>query len=150
MRRIAIILLMCATSLVAIAEGWHYQENQAILMSGAEFLDDDFDNPTYLGIMIDGRHEQDVVAIGIQGDGLTDFRASQLYVVVSFNRGKSEKWRIKELNNEASQYKFFMIVSASKFINRLRSCESLQVTLPIYEYGTKTFYFFADGYPLDW
>ena len=141
---------MCATSLVAMAQyGWYYNDDQAILMSDSEYLEGDFDDPTRLGIVVGGNNV-DYVAMGIHGTGLTDFRDSQLYVVVSFDFGKSERWRIKELKTDKSQFKFFVIVSTEKFINRLRKCEHVSVTLPIYKYGKQTFYLNANGYPLDW
>ena len=134
----------------AFAEGWYYTNNRAMMLSDPLFLDGDPDNPTYLALAIDGNFGKDMILMGLQGDGLTNFREKQLYVVVSFDFGKDERWRIIELNDDDPKFKYFSIVSADKFINRLRSCNSLQVTLPVYQNGTQTFYFNCNGYPLDW
>ena len=150
MRRLVILLMMCAISLTAAAQGWQYRNNKAIMMSDPNFLDGDYDNPTYLGLVVDASYDKDLVAMGLQGDGLTNFRKNQLYVVVKFDWGKDERWRIKEIYTDDSKFKFFLIVSTDKFIKRLRSCNSIQVTLPVYQNGTQTFYFNTNGYPLDW
>ena len=150
MKKIATLLLMCLLSLGAFAQGWEYSDNKAIMMSDPLFLDGDYDNPTHLGLVVDANYDKDLVAMGLQGDGLTNFRENQLYVVVKFDWGKDERWRIKEIYTDDSKFKFFLIVSTDKFIKRLRSCDSLQVTLPVYQNGTQTFYFNCNGYPLDW
>lgn len=150
MKKIATILLMCVMSLTASAEGWQYDNNKAIMMSDPIFLDGDYNNPTCLGLVVDASYDKDLVAMGLQGDGLTNFRENQLYVVVKFDWGKDERWRIKEIYTDDSKFKFFLIVSTDKFIKRLRSCDSIQVTLPVYKNGTQTFYFNCNGYPLDW
>lgn len=151
MKKIAILLIMCAITLTASAQmGWLYQDNIAVLSSTEEYLGDDFNKPTTLTIMLDGSEEGEIAVLGLQGDfALFKFRDNQQYILADFN-GVRTKWEIKTVEVDGKFLKYINVVDASKFIDKLCECDFFSITLPLAVYGTITFYFDANGYPLDW
>lgn len=147
MKQIALILLMYATSLVAMADGWEYEDDKAILVSIPQYLDEDY---TCLNILVLNTAKGDEVLLYLYGEIVDfDFRPRQEYIVVSFfDHKKSSRWKIKEVN--VNDQPVVVIVDSANFIKRLRSTDTLSVKLPVYEQGTQTFTFSSYGYPLDW
>lgn len=146
MKKFVLFTLLTLGSLIATAQGWKYDPQKAMLVSSEEFLSGDFDNPTCLGIAVGKIHGKDCVMIGLYGEyDCHDFRKNQQYIVVNFDRGKNTRWKIKEKDDT-----FFFIVDATRFIQQLTKCNMVSITLPVYDYGKKEFYFSADGYPLDY
>lgn len=152
MRQLMYIIVMLFAWGSACAQGWHYMEQQALIASDTEYLTGDFDSPTQLIVGVDRHSGKDAVVMMLTGEcSIHDFRKSQQYVIVNFDHTGGVKWRITELrDNHDKRFSAFFITDAARFIKHLRKCESMTVTLPVYNYGITTFYFNADGYPLDW
>ena len=151
MKKIITLLLFSTVSLGASAElGWLYKDSIAILTSGEEYLGNDFDNPTALTIMLESGDDMEIALIGLQSDfAFYKFRESQQYIVTDFN-GERTKWEIKNVEIDGNFLKYIYVVDATKFIDKLCECDFFAITLPLAIYGTQTFYFNSNGYPLDW
>lgn len=153
MKKIAILLIMCAITLTASAQmGWLYDNEKGIafLESNEEYLTGDFDKPTTLRIMLDGSEEDELVLLGLEGEVTSyKFRDNQQYVVVNCN-GQSMKWAIETQIVGNNILRYFTIVEASKFIDMLCECDFFSITLPLFGHGITTFYYNTNGYPLDW
>lgn len=152
MRKAALILLMCATSLVAMADGWLYGSGKAGIESHYEFINGNYDKPTTLRLYvgIDESGHEGVMAI-LEGEcDIHDFRDNQQYVMVDFGDLERHKWVIQQVPYKNRKYKAFIFGDAGNLIERLRECDTFTITLPLHGVGTRTFYFYTDGYPLDW
>ena len=152
MRQIAIILLMCATSLMAMADGWQYGSGKAGIESQYEFINGNYDRPTALQLFV-GKDESghDGVLAILQGEcDIHDFRDSQQYVMIDFGDLERHQWAIQQVPYKNRNYNAFIFGDASNLIERLRECDTFTITLPLHGVGTRTFYFYTDGYPLDW
>lgn len=153
MRKATLLLIMCLASLMAVAQdGWQYlDDGRAMIISEPQYFSGYDGTPTCYGVMVGKIDGQDRVMLGLYGEKtIHDFRKNQQYVVVSFDFGKSERWRINHVNGNAATYQYITIVNADQFIRRLRRSENISITLPIFGLGNKTFYFRTGGYPLDW
>lgn len=150
MKKIITLILFCAVSLGASAEvGWLYQDSIAVLTSGEEYLDNDFDRPTTLTIMLESGGDMELALLGLRGDfALYKFRENQQYIITNFN-GERTKWDIEVVRGE-NFLKYVSVLDASKFIAKLCECDFFTITVPLVIYGTTTFYFNTNGYPLDW
>ena len=147
-----LLFLMCATAMTATAQtGWIYGEKIALIKSLENYFTDDFDNPTYMRIIVGTDDDnQDVVMIGAEGyRPQYNFRANQEYIVVDFV-GVQTKWAIEKAPAEDKPMQYFFVTSASKFIEALRQTDIFTISMPLLFHGTQTFYFSANGYPLDW
>lgn len=141
---------MCA--FIGKADGWRYEQGGAILDSFHNYVTGDWDKPTRLGILaIEDYGGKEAVMMVLVGEcDITDFRDNQMYVVVSFDGNKAQRWRIKMDKYNEREFNAFTIVNATAFLKHLQEAESISVTLPLYKQGTQTFRFYAGGYPLDW
>ena len=151
MRKIAIILIMCATSLVAMADGWQYGSGIAVVNSSEEYFSNDFDNPTFMRIIVSTDNENlDIVMVGVEGyQPNYHFRRNQEYVVADFD-GIQSKWAIEKVNIDEKPVQYFYIKEATKFIEVLKKYDYFTITLPLLFNGNTTFHFYTNGYPLDW
>jgi hypothetical protein len=152
MKKTALLLIMCLFAVVALAQnGWIYNDGKAMLISAPENFSGYDGAATYLGMMVGKAEQGNRVLVGLYGDKtIHDFRDNQQYVIVSFDWGKDEKWRIKQVETNGAKYQFFVIVNADNFIKKLRSAKHIAISLPVYKEGVHTFNFGTGGYPLDW
>ena len=147
MKKILFILAMLIMSLgVKAQQGWRYQDNCALLESDWDYLSGDVESPTALSVYIrDG-----FVYCFLSGEcTIHSFRKNQKYIMVSFGIEEEQRWAITEKRFQGSDYRAFSIDNASKFIEKLREAETFYITMPLYQYGIHTFYFYTNGYPLD-
>ena len=150
MKKIVILLMMCAISLTAAAQGWQYRNNKGILESSPLYLSGDYDSPTVLSIMVgNNQHVGDMVLCCLFGDGLCDFRSSQQYVIFNYCDGEI-KVGIQEVTIEGNQFRAFVLDDAARMIGLFRDLDWFTISLPIHKHGVQTFTFSAEGYPLDW
>lgn len=152
MKRIVFLIVLAAVTLAAMADGWQYSNGKAGIESGEEFCNGNYEKSTVLQLFIgmDASGHDGVLAI-LEGEyDISDFRDSQQYVMVDFGDFQRHKWVVEQVPFEGRNYKAFIFGNASELIERLRKCEFFNITLPLYRVGTHTFYFNADGYPLDY
>ena len=153
MKRFIIYTLFICAAFSTLAQGWQYKGDDALLASNDNYITGDFDKPTRLCIFVGYDRENDIehVVMLLQGEcDISNFRQNQMYVVVSFDYEKEQRWRIKKEKVNGNEFAAFSIVNTTAFIKHLQNAESIRVTLPIFQQGTQTFYFSANGYPLDW
>lgn len=128
--------------------GWDYTDQRAILISHVELFDRE--DATVLGIIVANTIKGDDVLLYLHGD-ITEFalRPKQQYIVASFfDKKKKTRWAVTPITINGNT--ILKLVNPQGFINKLRTADFFSITLPIAEEGTQTFYFSADGYPLDW
>lgn len=153
MKKTALLIIMCIATLLAAAQnGWQYVDNgRALIISAPQYFSGFDADPTCYGVMVGKVNGANQVLLGLYGDKqIHDFRDSQQYVVVSFDFGKSVKWRIKPIEANGSKFQFIVVANAEQFLKHLRTAENFDITLPVYGVGNTTFYFTTGGYPLDW
>ena len=152
MRKAALILLMCVTSLVAMAEGWEYAPSKAGIQSEHYRLHGYGHQPTALSfILVHNDKGENVVLCILEGEcTIHDFVEGQKYVCISFGDFVQHKYEIKEITYKDEQFRAFLVGNADEIIERLKECENFSIIVPLYNYGKHTFYFSAVGYPLYW
>jgi hypothetical protein len=152
MKKIALSLFMLVMAFSAMADGWIYENDGAGIESGYEYVTGNYDRPTVLRVFVmKDENKKNIVLCVLEGECTThNFRKNQQYVKVEFGWGDSQKWTIKEVPFEGSNYQAFQIVNATRFITKLKKAEYFEIVLPLYGHGTQDFHFSANGYPLDW
>lgn len=153
MKKTVLLIIMCLASLASMAQnGWQYLDNGcALIISDLQYFSGYDADPTCLGVMVGEIDGKPLVIVGLDGDkSIHDIRDNQQYVVVSFELGKSVKWRIKPFEGNGSKFQYVAIVNSELFLKRLRTAEYFSITLPVFGVGNTTFYFTTGGYPLDW
>ena len=149
MKRFVFLIVLAAVTLAAMADGWRYNDSPGIA-SGVEYVTGDINQKTCLVLRvgeIDGRDW--VVGILVGECDMYDFQDGQHYVMVNLGDGR-EKWDIVPTEYKGRKYQAFIFVDSVAMIERLKKCDYFDITLPLYRVGTHTFYFNADGYPLDY
>lgn len=152
MKKILFILLALLPFMAVAESGWIYTEYGAGIDSDYEYVTGDYDSPTILRLMLSKDAKgRNVLIFVLKGEcQIHSFRKNQQYVKVEFGMFDVDKWRIKEVDYQGWHCQAFLIVNVDQFIRKLKKAEYFSVTLPLYEHGTQTFFFNADGYPLDW
>ena len=152
MRKIFLILLMCAISLVMMADGWNYSGGNAGIASTIEHINGDYSEGTAIYLVV-GKNDagvDGVMCILLGKYDIHDFRENQQFVVMEFDGMERQRWEIQPVPYQNRNYCAFILNYASDLIAKLRECEIFTITLPLLNVGTHTFYFYTDGYPLDW
>lgn len=141
MRKAALILLICVTSLVAMADGWQYEGNTGWLPSHKVYFDDS--KETMLVISVAVRDNNVVVFLCLYGEVIDlDFNKRQKYVIFD-----DEKWDIIELEGKGRVFCAFY--ESAKMVEMLYEKESFTINVPVKGYGIQTFVFDTHGYPLN-
>lgn len=148
MKRLALYIIMCLAA-TSMSGSWHYEENNTFIASADEYISGDYDQPTTLAIYVVSHRGVNGVVGGIFGEYcIHDFRPSQQYVMIDFGQGR-ERWKVRPFEVNGTAESSFIFDDPDALIRKLCEAESFTVTLPLYRVGTHTFYFNADGYPLD-
>lgn len=153
MKKTVLLIIMCLTTLLAAAQnGWQYLDNGcALIISDLQYFSGYDAEPTCLEVMVSKVDGKGLIIVGLEGDkSIHDIRDNQQYVVVSFELGKSVKWRIKPFEANGSKFQFVVVANPEQFLKHLRTAEYFSITLPVFGVGNTTFYFTTGGYPLDW
>lgn len=150
MKCIITLLLVCALSLGASAQGWQYDGNKGMLESTPLYLSGDVDAPTVLTVFA-GRNNtgHELVLCSLFGEcEISDFRESQQYVIFGYAEGQ-KKIPIKQVEVEGKSFQAFILKDPHKMIKLFSEIDWFTISLPLYRHGVQVFSFSADGYPLD-
>lgn len=158
MKKVSMLLLMCAASLLAVADDfvWTYSTDKrgnpvACICSSIKFPDGDYTKGgTILGMFVGQFDGKECVDIILGGDyTMHDLDESRKYVVVDIG-GKKQRWRVEFVEFQGSKFNRLRFVNSSRMIDYLVEADDFSITLPIYKQGATTFYFSCNSYPLDW
>lgn len=142
MKKVIILLIMCAISLSAFSKGWEYDSGYATLMSS--FNDIEGGNLGTILCLIVGKDdygEKDLAVCVLAGEHENhDFRKGQEYIIV-----EGYKFDILKRGD------VMRIIDTLSLLELLRQYDdTFYISLPVLGVGVVTFYFDPNGYPLDW